>query len=382
MRDRRRTVAPAGLRRALARALAVTGLGVLPLVLTAEMLRGAIGHRYGFDYHGAFWEAGRDVLAGRSPYPAPTVAALSSGDRFVYPPPLLLALLPLALLPFPVAAALVTVGLVAALGAALWVLDVRDARVYGAVLLCPAVEHDLRLGAITPLLALGLALAWSRRGTRVGTIALAAVVVAKLFLWPLLVWLVLTRRSRSAFGGGLLALAAAGAGWAAIGFAGLREYPRLLAELARLEQDRGYSLVAASGRLLGPGGARVVPFAVGALLLVLAAVVARRGDGDRRAFTLCLAAALALSPVVWLHYLILLVVPLAIARPRLTPLWLVPAALWLSPFEENLDSGLRIAVVLVVVGVLVAALLTTSPVGGRRRRSVVFGRPEALGSPM
>ncbi len=47
---------------------------------------------------------------------------------------------------------------------------------------------------------------------------------------------------------------------------------------------------------------------------------------DRRSFTFALAAALALTPVVWNHYLLLLIVPVAIARPRLSGLWLLPLA--------------------------------------------------------
>ena len=39
-----------------------------------------------------------------------------------------------------------------------------------------------------------------------------------------------------------------------------------------------------------------------------------------------LAAALAASPIVWMHYFLLLLVPLALARPRLSALWLVPFA--------------------------------------------------------
>ena len=46
------------------------------------------------------------------------------------------------------------------------------------------------------------------------------------------------------------------------------------------------------------------------------------------ALTLCLAAALAASPIVWMHYFLLLLVPLALIRPRLSPLWLVPFAYW------------------------------------------------------
>ena len=71
--------------------------------------------------------------------------------------------------------------------------------------------------------------------------------------------------------------------------------------------------------------------AVGACLLFLSFRAARApGDTqevqDRRSFTLAIAAALALTPVVWNHYLLLLIVPVALARPRLSGLWVLPLA--------------------------------------------------------
>ena len=71
--------------------------------------------------------------------------------------------MPLGLLPFPLAAALMTVVLLAAVAGTLWLLDVRDWRCYGAAYLAIPVLHDVRLGALTPLLALGVALAWRWR---------------------------------------------------------------------------------------------------------------------------------------------------------------------------------------------------------------------------
>ena len=60
------------------------------------------------------------------------------------------------------------------------------------------------------------------------------------------------------------------------------------------------------------------------------AVFARRDD-DARSFTCAVAATLALSPIVWLHYLVVLLVPMAILRPRFSVLWLLPVLLWVSP---------------------------------------------------
>jgi hypothetical protein len=74
---------------------------------------------------------------------------------------------------------------------------------------------------------------------------------------------------------------------------------------------------------------RAIQWGVGACLLAAAGLVVRSADGDRRSFSLVLAAALVLSPVVWLHYFALLLVPLAIARPKFGPAWGLPFTFWL-----------------------------------------------------
>ena len=218
----------AGSLAALRRVSEVGVLAVAPALLALAVIGGAIGNRYAFDFHGALWQAARDVLDGRNPYPPPTAAGVAPGDRFVYPPPVALLLVPFGLLPFPVAAAIITVVLIAAVAATLAVLGVRDWRCYGAAYLSIAVLHDIRLGALTPLLAFGLALVWRWREQARAVVPLALIMVAKLFLWPLTVWLVATGRVRLALRGVVLAVLASALAWALIGFAGLVEYPKLL----------------------------------------------------------------------------------------------------------------------------------------------------------
>ncbi len=121
--------------------------------------------------------------------------------------------------------------------------------------------------------------------------------------------------------------------------------------LADAEQSRGYSLVAAGLALgLGPEAARAVAVAVGAGLLALCWREGRRGF-DERSLALALAAALAFSPIVWLHYFVLLLVPIALARRTFGAIWLIPALFWITPFEENFGADWRIA-----VGLAIAAL--------------------------
>ena len=64
-----------------------------------------------------------------------------------------------------------------------------------------SVVHGLFYGNLTVLLVLPLALAWRYRDrARVVGLAVGVAVAAKLFVWPLVVWLLLTRRFRAAHG--------------------------------------------------------------------------------------------------------------------------------------------------------------------------------------
>ena len=327
-------------------------LGVAPVLLALAVIVGAIGNRYAFDFHGALWQSARDVLDGRNPYPPATHAGIAPGDRFVYPPPVAILLIPLGALPFPIAAAIVTVILIAAVAATLAVLGVRDWRCYGAAYLSIAVLHDIRLGALTPLLALGLALAWRWRAQARAAIPLALIVVAKLFLWPLGVWLVATGRFRVAW-------RARGARRrrerAGLGDHRLRRTRRLPRSCCACSPTPSRAAATRSSRpgsrsASSPGAARAVAVAVGAGLIALCWREGRRGF-DERSLALALAAALAFSPIVWLHYFVLLLVPIALARRTFGAIWLIPALFWITPFEENFGADWRIA-----AGIAIAAL--------------------------
>jgi alpha-1,2-mannosyltransferase len=351
---------------------------LLVLLVAARYL---IGKHLGFDYR-PLWDASRSVVHGASPYPPPHAWALHDEQQFVYPPIAALLAAPLAVFPFGVAAALLALVELAATGLTLRVLGVRDWRCYGVVLLWYPVIQNILVGSITSLLALGLACAWRYRDDRrVAPIALAGLVATKVFLWPLLVWLAATRRwAATAWAVGL---AAAGVvlSWALIGFAGFTSYPRLLNELSRLEQWKSYSAVA-FGLVLGltPGEARAAALVACAITLVGVVILARRSpraaDADRRAFVLALGAAFLFSPIVWTHYLALLVVPIAIARRTLTPLWFVPLAMWATPGQSN-GHAWQVALGLSVWVVVLAASLEPT----WQRPLFLRRRAEALAAP-
>jgi alpha-1,2-mannosyltransferase len=348
------------------------GWAVMPALLLALTIGSSVHDHFAFDFH-QFWQGGRDVLHGVSPYP-PRAALATASDRldpfqtqqvfrFPYPAPVAVVLVPLGALPFGVAAAIF---LALSAGALLWslrLLGVPDWRCYAVVLCWPSTLSALRLGSLTPLLLLAAALVWRYRDRpgRAG-IALAAAVVAKLYLWPLLLWALLTRRPRAALLASGCVVGALFTGWAVLGFAGLTEYPQLLSALAASMETRGYSAIAI-GRSAGLSAhaAELAARALGALVLLCVVAVARRANGDRRVFILAVAASLLLSPIVWLQYFVLLVVPIALARRSVGPLWLVPLLQWffVSPFHATgadlwrIGFGATIAVSVFLAGDLV-----------------------------
>jgi alpha-1,2-mannosyltransferase len=315
--------------------------GVLPPVLFLSLMATWIslgyGQRFGFDFK-PLWEAARHVLTGASPYPA-HISALRNEQQFVYPPIAALVAAPVAFLPFAAAATVYALVLAGLTALTLRILGVSDWRCYGLALLWLPVIEAIALGTITIPLALGLAVAWRYRDhPRIGPLAVAALIAAKVFLWPLLLWFVATRRGVAAVKAVVLAVVAVLASWTVIGFAGFTTYPRLLDELARLLQWKSYSLTALVLSFgFSPGQAHAASFVCGAAVLGLVVLLGRRGgaDADRHGFILAIAAAFVLTPIVWMHYLALLLVPIAITRSRLTPLWFVPLAMWVTPGQSH-----------------------------------------------
>jgi hypothetical protein len=351
-------------------------LGLLPpaLLLVLVVARYWGGRHLGFDYK-PLWEASRHLFHSASVYPAPHAAALHDEQQFVYPPLAAVLAAPLAVFPFGVAAALLAVIELVATAMTLRVLDVRDWRCYGVTFLWFPVIQNFLIGSITSLLALGLAVAWRYRDQqRIAAPVSAVVIAAKVFLWPMLFWLSATRRWRTAVWALALALASVTVSWALIGFGGLTSYPRLLDELSRLEAWKSYSAVA-FGLLLGlsTGAARAVAIVAGASALVAVVVFGRRYGGsleaDRRAFVLAIAAAFLFSPIVWTHYLALLVVPIAISRRTLTPLWFVPLAMWATTGQSDGQAWRVLLGVAVWSVVLAGAFRTPRSLTATRERA-------------
>jgi hypothetical protein len=258
------------------------------------------------------WLPGRDVLAGRDPL-----------LEAVYPPFAYVTTLPFALPPMYVAYAAWTVLMAACVPLALRTVGVADWRVYAVALVTPPVTFGLFYGNLSLALMLTVAAIWMWRELPVRSgLVLGFAIAAKLFLWPLVVWLLVTRRWRAA------AIAAGSAavltfvGFAAIGFGSVTEFAEVSRDNVAVFGAYGHSVSAIVAQAnASPTVVILVALACGAAAL---AVAHARRRHDLTAFTWAIAAACLASPIVWSHYFALLLVPLALAWPRLGLVWLLP----------------------------------------------------------
>ena len=249
-----------------------------------------------WDVRFAYLPAAEAVLDGESPYPALDDPILEDQKGYVYPPQLLLALVPFTPLPVGVVALIVTAGLLALLWLTLRVLGHSRRPLLRGGAALGAVASGVLLGNISIPLALAARrrLALPRRGLAAGVGARARGLGEVLDLAAARV----DARDAAAPDDGVGTRDRGGRSrsraWAAIGFDGLTGYPDLLRRLSEIQSENSYSIVGMAStlgprRVGRPGTDRSL---VGGGLLVgvrrlraarrRSAVVHLRGRGDAR----------------------------------------------------------------------------------------------------
>jgi hypothetical protein len=311
---------------------AIVFFGVLPALTVIVLFVSALrADEVAMDFR-QFYAAAETILRGESPY-LPSGAPLTAwGGPYPYPPLPAEIAAPLTALPLDTAGVLLMTVLVAVALAIPAILGVRDWRCYGLLLLWPPVISAIQTGNVTLWFALAAAIVWRFRD-RVApvTASLALTLAAKFFLWPLVVWLAATRRMVTALWTCAVGAALLVVSWSVIGFAGFLDYPNLLRRLEDLVGADSYTAYIVGLDVGLPSVvARGAWLAIGVAVLAWAVIVGRRGD-ERTAFILAVAASLALTPIVWLHYFALLSVVVALAQPRLGLVWFVPLGMFLTP---------------------------------------------------
>ena len=301
-------------------------LGVIPVVALVLALAAYAGDdRLALDFHHELYRQADAVVHDRDAYESPG-ADLSDRSNLLWPMAAVLPVVPLTAVSTDVADWIATVLVLASLVGALWLLEIRDWRIYGVVLLWPATIEAIQTANASLPLTLLVVLMWRYRDrTAIAGVALGYGIAVKLFLWPLAVWLALVGRARAA---AIAVLAAAASLALLLPFIGVPDYVRLLRKLTETFEHDAYTVFALLADLGVPDtAARVVTVALGLGILALA--------WRRRSLGLAIAAALCLSPIVWRHFFVLLLVPLALSRPRFDVVWLIPIGLWVGDGTFN-----------------------------------------------
>ncbi len=338
---------------ALRRVATIVGLGVLPVAALVTMLAvGLSDNSLSADFHHEIYPQAKLMLEGRNPYPPPDFDPTAAAN-YIWPPLVAYLAAPLTVLPLGAAdVAMLVLGL-ACMAAAVWLVGVRDWRVYGVLALWPQVTGEMRVSHLTAPICLLLALAWRTRERPVHPgLALGLATALKFFVWPLGVWLAATHRIQSL----LVAVGLAAVSLLLVlPYVPLDDYARTLAQLGRgFDQDSytAFGLLVQSGA--SETSAHVAMWAIGLALLA--------ATWRYRSFTLAVAAALALSPIVWLDYFAVAMVPLAIARPRLAWVWFVPLATWgLRGAGLGIGDPWDIGRLLVAFGIVFAVAFRDEP---------------------
>ena len=337
------------------------------LLLSVSASNGTLG----YDFK-AYDLAVDNLLAGRSMYDQ-TATSMGAFGLFFYPPPFALLVLPVALIPADIGLWLWTAGLVAATLAAIALLPVSP-RTRFVVLLLAAFSwpliYAIKLGQVGSLLLLLFAIGW-RWLDRPWALGLASGIGTVIKLQPALVigWAAVTgRRRAAAIGFGFFAVL----GLVATVVAGPESWSDWLSVLGRVsrpvlaENDTGF------GRLAFLGGASIglataIHYLNVAAVIIVGTIAVLRAS-PVAAYLAVVVASQFVSPVLWDHYALILLLPVA----------------WLLERGRTWAALIPLATATPLVGVTPTiaypllfwvALLAVTWEGTARRRASLSGEP-------
>lgn len=309
--------------RSLRAALRILAVALVILVPGAIVLAGVASGTFAFDFL-AYHQAAQRVLAGERLYD-PSVQVTGGFGLFYYPPPFVLAIVPLGLLSAAVAS-WIWLGLsVAMLVGAIGLLPVRAGVRWTTLLLAGLswpVAYALKLGQVGPLLLLLFVLGWRwlDRPARFGVVAALGAIV-KIQPGIVLVFAVLTRRGKAVVVGVAVLLAAALIATVATGGPSIwADYLGLIRNVSDPIQTPHNFTPGAVAFQMGFSTAGAAAIQVASSIAAVIAVIwsARRLRADA-SFLIAVVASQLLSPVLWDHYALLLLLPAA---------WLLERGKW------------------------------------------------------
>jgi hypothetical protein len=310
-------------RRALVdRLLPPVALAVLALFVGVAVWAAAQAGTLGFDYL-SYDSAVRRFLAGGVLYDQ-NFDTTGPFGLFYYPPPFVLLAIPLTILPPELDAWIAAIALTAIFLLAVAILPVST-RVRWAIVLLGGLSwplvYAIKLGQVGPILLLTFAIGW-RWMDRPMRIGLATAVGTAIKLQPIVIlgWALVTGRRRAVVIGlvGFLVLAIAGTL-----IAGPTSWADQLGLLVRLSRPVYTANNVTPGRLAFEAGfgdtfAWAIQFAWWAAVAGVVAYVLLRGTNEA-SYLAVVVASQAVSPILWDHYALMLLLPTA---------WLLQRRVW------------------------------------------------------
>lgn len=295
--------------------LPVVAVAVFMLFVGAIVASAARSGTLGFDFL-AYHQAAHRILAGERLYD-PSVQQTGGFGLFYYPPPFVLAILPLALLDPTTATWLWTGMMLVAFLIGVAVMPVGPTVRWVVVLLAGLswpFAYAIKLGQVGPLVFLLFATGW-RWMDRPGILGASAAAGAIVKIQPglIFVWALATGRRRAVVIGSLVIAVAAVLATVVAGGPGVwPDYAALLRNVSDPITTEHNFTPGAIAYQLGSGtiAAAIVQVAT-SLLVVAAMIVALRAATAEASYLVVVVASQLLSPVLWDHYALLLLLPTA-----------------------------------------------------------------------
>jgi hypothetical protein len=292
------------------------------LFVDLALVLAVAGDTLGYDFQ-AYRAAAERLLAGQPLYD-PTVDVAGGFAIYLYPPPFAIALIPFALLPETVALWAWTALLVAAFLAGTWLLPIRPTTRWLIVLLGGLMWpllYSVKLGQVGLLLYFLFAIGWRwldepvRLGASIGAGALIKVQPALL-----LGWAAVTRRWRAVAIGVAVIGVAVLVSLVVVGVGTWVDYVELLRRVSSpVTTPHNFTPGAVLYQLgVSETLATVVQGVVVGLTFVVTVYAWFRVDAER-SYLVTVVASQLVSPLLWDHYAMLLLLPVA---------WLVDRRRW------------------------------------------------------
>lgn len=300
-------------------ALGLATAGALFLVAALLVFQGSLGSGYDFE---TYLLAAQRLADGEGLYvPLTLEGPFRPGPYglYLYAPPLALAIVPLTALPTDVATAVWLVLRVALLAVSCALMPVsRPVRLaaFGVAALSRPVLYDLNLGNVSIVVTFLLVLVWRWLDRPMGAVALALTMSLRPTTGLVLIWSLVRRRWAFAAWTVLAGLALIAITLPFVGIEAYLDYLRVLgyvSDATGVENNRdlgstalelGLGATVASGALYAGYG-----------IAVLATLLSLRRDREL-SFVVSLGASLLLAPLLWDHYLCLLLIPAAFLASR------------------------------------------------------------------